>query len=125
MMKDWISRATILNELDTSLQHFGNEYTPEESRLIRKFRDYIATLPSACEWMPFILREPTNAELVVHPNAQFIMDQPRPVDGQEILVTDGETVWIDRFSVLYGDAYLNRGTDFMTYMWMPLPEVEK
>ena len=51
-----------------------------------------------------------------------MLEKPFPKIGKEILVTDGESVWIDAMYVLYGQASLNRTSDFRGLKWTEIPD---
>jgi len=120
-MSDLIERQPILDEIRSSIAHFEEMYTSDELRMLNQFEQYISILPSASTWNPFYLRELTEDEKKKYPRSRYMMDDPKPKAGQDILVTDGSRAWVDTFYVLYGQAFLNAGTDFWNYKWAPIP----
>ena len=123
-MSDLIERQPILDEIRSSIAHFEEMYTSDELRMLNQFEQYISILPSASKWNPFLLREITEEEKLLHPKTTYMMDEPRPKAGQDIIVTDGERIWTDVFCVVFGDAFLlNAGTEFWKYRWIPIPSL--
>lgn len=49
------------------------------------------------KWKQFTSREPTENELKLNPALKFVLFGFVPEDGQLILVSDGKTVWVDKF----------------------------
>ena len=57
---------------------------------------------------------------------QYMLDCKMPDDGQEILVTNGETTWQDTCFIDSNGYYLDGGYDWIDIMaWMPLPKPYK
>ena len=55
-----------------------------------------------------------------------MLDCKMPDDGQEILVTNGETTWQDTCFINSNGYYLDGGYDWIDIMaWMPLPKPYK
>ena len=67
--------------------------------------------PKADEWIPFALEE-------------NFLNCPLPEEDQEILVTDGRSVWTDTFCRDGDDCYLDGGYEFVAEVtaWQPKPE---
>ena len=75
------------------------------------------------EWIP-VESEP--AEPDSSTEYEFLITSPLPDSGQEILVTNGESVWCDIFyddDGCYTDGGYNFGTEIIA--WMPLPKTYK
>lgn len=121
-MTDLISRTSILEELERSSVYYGEEYSEDEWSMLAKFERYVRSLPSHTRWNAFNVRKPTSDEAVRFPNSNYMLEKPFPKIGKEILVTDGESVWIDAMYVLYGQASLNRTSDFRGLKWTEIPD---
>lgn len=77
------------------------------------------------DWIKVKTRELTQAERDNFPNANFMWDMEIPEDGDEVLVSDGKSVWTD----IWGDYEPNlcgfENIDFKdgeNLWWMPFPE---
>lgn len=83
-------------------------------------------LPSAEQWIPFTMREPTEEEREMFPDWDFVFDCQLPESGEDVLLTDGKYVWEDTF---YNDdgCYFEKADDidFQGYAWMPMPDPYK
>lgn len=51
-----------------------------------------------------------------------ILASPIPDDEQEILISDGDSVWFDTFINDLGECYLDSNVELIGLAWMPLPE---
>ena len=76
------------------------------------------------EWNELIIREPTEEErMLCGRRDHFFVVENLPGLGEEVLVTNGEEIWIDSFAEderLYL-SFTERKVDEVT-SWMPLPE---
>lgn len=74
-------------------------------------------------WIPFKIRPVTEDEKYYHPDLDGVFDCELPEDGQDILISNGETVWKDTFIHDGMECYLDGGEDIEEGMaWMPLPQ---
>lgn len=65
--------------------------------------------PKVNEWIRFELDE------------DGILVSPIPDDEQEILISDGDSVWFDTFINDLGECYLDSNVELIGLAWMPLP----
>lgn len=67
-------------------------------------------------WIPFVSEYDEEEK-------QEMLTGTIPEDEQEILVTDGKSVWLDTF-MYEGEFYLDSGSELVStaVAWMPLPE---
>jgi len=76
-------------------------------------------------WTPFKVRPLAEEEKDYYKDFEQILDGSVPEDGQEILVSEGKSVWADTF-MKDNECYLDSGYDIKNGMaWMPLPEPYK
>lgn len=75
------------------------------------------------EWIEFKVRDLTLEEKEIHPDWYYMMDCPAPKHGEEILVSNGISTWIDTWHSDNDGCYLDDGFDLEIYRaaWMPLP----
>ena len=80
-------------------------------------------------WIPVKyhqISEKERAEEFLSKDIQYMLDCKMPDDGQEILVTNGETTWQDTCFIDSNGYYLDGGYDWIDIMaWMPLPKPYK
>ena len=80
-------------------------------------------------WIPVKyhqISEKERAEEFISKDIQYMLDCKMPDDGQEILVTNGETTWQDTCFIDSNGYYLDGGYDWIDIMaWMPLPKPYK
>ena len=80
-------------------------------------------------WIPVKyhqISEKERAEESVSNDIQYMLDCKMPDDGQEILVTNGQTTWQDTSFIDCDGYYLDGGYDWIDIMaWMPLPKPYK
>ena len=80
-------------------------------------------------WIPVKyhqISEKERAEESVSNDIQYMLDCEMPDDGQEILVTNGETTWQDTSFIDCDGYYLDSGYDWIEITaWRPLPEPYK
>lgn len=72
--------------------------------------DIIKEMPKVGEWIPFTGDE------------DGYLDCEAPDIDEEILVSDGNTVWEDIFMSDEDGCYLERNVNLTGVAWMPLPE---
>lgn len=80
-------------------------------------------------WVPVKyhqISEKERAEESISNNIQCMLDCKMPDDGQEILVTNGETTWQDTSFIDCDGYYLDSNYDWIDITaWRPLPEPYK
>ena len=77
-------------------------------------------------WIPIEWRELDEEEKEKYPDRIMIISGKNPDEGDEILLTDGEDVWIDMLCADDDYCYFDSGTDIIDVTaWMPLPEPYK
>lgn len=79
--------------------------------------------PKVGEWIHFTKRPCDEEEKEMY-GWDEMLDCPLPEHEQEILVTDGEYVWIDTFMYddTEGGCYLDSGNEMIGLAWMLKPE---
>lgn len=97
-------------ELVKDIFSIGIVYSTD-ARLIDLFLEMVNNQPKVGEWIPFTLEE-------------NFLNCPLPEEDQEILVTDGRSVWTDTFCRDGDDCYLDGGYEFVAEVtaWQPKPE---
>lgn len=80
-------------------------------------------------WIPIKyhqISEKEREEESILKNIQYMLDCKMPDDGQEILVTNGETTWQDTSFIDCDGYYLDSNYDWIEITaWQPLPEPYK
>lgn len=80
-------------------------------------------------WIPVKyhqISEKERAEESISNDIRYMLDCKMPDDGQEILVTNGESTWQDTSFIDCGGYYLDSGYDWIEITaWRPLPEPYK
>ena len=80
-------------------------------------------------WIPVKyhqISEKERAEESISTDIQYMLDCKMPDDGQEILVTNGETTWQDTSFIDCDGYYLDSGYDWIEITaWQPLPKPYK
>ena len=80
-------------------------------------------------WIPVKyhqISEKERAEEFISRDIHYMLDCKMPDDGQEILVTNGETTWQDTCFIDSNGYYLDGGYDWIDITaWMPLPKPYK
>ena len=80
-------------------------------------------------WIPVKyhqISEKERAEESISNDIQYMLDCKMPDDGQEILVTNGETTWQDTSFIDCDGYYLDSGYDWIDITaWQPPPEPYK
>lgn len=94
----------------------------EETRETEK--EKIPTVPM--KWIPFTRRPPTEEEKEENPEFCYYLDGRLPDDGEEVLVSNGRSVWVDTFSY-DGDGvgFECCGAIEEDMAWMPMPKPHK
>lgn len=80
-------------------------------------------------WIPVKyhqISEKERAEESISNDIQYMLDGKMPDDGQEILVTNGETTWQDTSFIDCDGYYLDSNYDWIDITaWRPLPDPYK
>lgn len=77
------------------------------------------------KWTRFISRELNDEEAECYGNMyQFIWDCPIPDEDEEVLLTDGQTIWTEQW-IDYGDGQCLENSDPEGLYWMPFSELLK
>ena len=80
-------------------------------------------------WIPVKyhqISEKESAEESISRDIHYMLDCKMPDDGQEILVTNGETTWQDTCFIDCDGYYLDSNYDWIDITaWRPLPEPYK
>ena len=80
-------------------------------------------------WIPVKyhqISEKERAEESISNDIRYMLDCKMPDDGQEILVTNGETAWQDTSFIDCDEYYLDSGYDWIEITaWQPLPKPYK
>lgn len=108
----------------------------EERDAFVTFQELIDELQGAIEqdekengWIPIKyhqISEKERAEEFLSKDIQYMLDCKMPDDGQEILVTNGETTWQDTSFIDCDGYYLDSNYDWIDVTaWRPLPEPYK
>ena len=101
------------------LRSCGNEVNdPSWEDCIAEIERRLNTKP---DWKPFEFRELDEDEKEEHPSWDYIMVNS-PYDEQEILVSDGKSVWEDCFFNDGTQCYLDSNRDMEGLAWMPMPK---
>lgn len=114
-----------LIDADALLEAYDREHVGPPGGA-RKLIEEAPTIEPAEDWIPFRSREMTEEERKEYPpEITGIWCEPLPDHGQEILVSDGRSVWDDTF---FDDdyCYLDSGDDIKEGMaWMHKPQPYK
>lgn len=89
--------------------------------------DDVPTIKTAVlqEWIPFKYRDADEEEREAYKTDQ-ILDCKMPDDDEEILISNGKTVWLDTMCYDALGAYLDSNIEITEDMaWMPLPGPHK
>lgn len=91
-----------------------NGFTKSEVKGLEYALKLVKMQPKVGEWIPFTLED-------------NFLNCPLPEEDQEILVTDGHSVWTDTFCRDGDDCYLDGGYEFVAEVtaWQPKPEPPK
>lgn len=79
------------------------------------------------EWIKVKTREPTDRERELYPEMKFWWDMETPEWFTDVLLTDGDTVWVGLW--IDGDSYRGFGysspDDYENLWYMPFPKPPK
>lgn len=94
--------------------------------MIEQLKDDLEQDEKENGWIPVKyhqISEKEREEESILKNIQYMLDRKMPDDGQEILVTNGETTWQDTSFIDCDGYYLDSGYDWIEITaWRPLPE---
>lgn len=99
------------------------------SEMIEQLQDDLEQDEKENGWIPVKyhqISEKERAEESISTDIQYMLDCKMPDDGQEILVTNGETTWQDTSFIDCDEYYLDSNYDWIDITaWRPLPEPYK
>lgn len=108
---------------------YAGVYVKVVQDMIEKLQDDLEQDEKENGWIPVKyhqISEKERAEESISNDIQYMLDCKMPDDGQEILVTNGETTWQDTCFIDSNGYYLDGGYDWIDIMaWMPLPNPYK
>lgn len=108
---------------------YAGVYVKVVQDMIEKLQDDLEQDEKENGWIPVKyhqISEKERAEESISKNIQYMLDCKMPDDGQEILVTNGETTWQDTCFIDSNGYYLDGGYDWIDITaWMPLPKPYK
>lgn len=108
---------------------YAGVYVKVVQDMIEKLQDDLEQDEKENGWIPVKyhqISEKERAEESISNDIQYMLDCKMPDDGQEILVTNGETTWQDTCFIDSDGYYLDGGYDWIDIMaWMPLPKPYK
>lgn len=104
-------------------------YVADVLEMLEQLKDDLEQDEKENGWIPVKyhqISEKERAEEFISKDIQYMLDCKMPDDGQEILVTNGETTWQDTCFIDSNGYYLDGGYDWIDIMaWMPLPKPYK
>ena len=121
----------IYDYIKRTINPYGRPFEGTAYELGLKIMDYIENMDNEKEngWIPVKyhqISEKERAEESISTDIQYMLDCKMPDDGQEILVTNGETTWQDTCFIDCDGYYLDSGYDWIEITaWRPLPEPYK
>ena len=108
---------------------YAGVYVKVVQDMIEKLQDDLEQDEKENGWIPVKyhqISEKERAEESISNDIQYMLDCKMPDDGQEILVTNGETTWQDMCFIDSNGYYLDGGYDWIDITaWMPLPKPYK
>lgn len=108
---------------------YAGVYVKVVQDMIQKLQDDLEQDEKENGWIPVKyhqISEKERAEESISNDIQYMLDCKMPDDGQEILVTNGETTWQDTCFIDSNGYYLDGGYDWIDITaWMPLPKPYK
>ena len=115
------------------MQDIVNRYKLVTARdfleMIEQLQDDLEQDEKENGWIPVKyhqISEKERAEEFLSKDIQYMLDCKMPDDGQEILVTNGETTWQDTSFIDCDGYYLDSNYDWIDITaWRPLPEPYK
>lgn len=108
---------------------YAGVYVKVVQDMIEKLQDDLEQDEKEKGWIPVKyhqISEKERAEEFISKDIQYMLDCKMPDDGQEILVTNGETTWQDTCFIDCDGYYLDSNYDWIDITaWRPLPEPYK
>ena len=108
---------------------YAGVYVKVVQDMIEKLQDDLEQDEKENGWIPVKyhqISEKERAEESISNDIRYMLDCKMPDDGQEILVTNGETTWQDTCFIDSNGYYLDGGYDWIDITaWMPLPKPYK
>ena len=122
-----------LSDYHDWIQDIVNRYELITARdvleMIEQLQDDLEQDEKENGWIPVKyhqISEKERAEESISNDIQYMLDCKMPDDGQEILVTNGETTWQDTSFIDCDGYYLDSGYDWIDITaWRPLPDPYK
>lgn len=108
---------------------YAGVYVKVIQDMIEQLQDDLEQDEKENGWIPVKyhqISEKERAEEFISKDIQYMLDCKMPDDGQEILVTNGETTWQDTCFIDCDGYYLDSNYDWIDITaWRPLPEPYK
>ena len=108
---------------------YAGVYVKVIQDMIEQLQDDLEQDEQEKGWIPVKyhqISEKERAEESISNDIQYMLDCKMPDDGQEILVTNGETTWQDTSFIDCDGYYLDSNYDWIEIKaWRPLPEPYK
>jgi hypothetical protein len=108
---------------------YAGVYVKVIQDMIEQLQDDLEQDEKENGWIPVKyhqISEKERAEEFISKDIQYMLDCKMPDDGQEILVTNGETTWQDTSFIDCDGYYLDSNYDWIDITaWRPLPEPYK
>lgn len=108
---------------------YAGVYVKVIQDMIEQLQDDLEQDEKENGWIPVKyhqISEKERAEESISNDIRYMLDCKMPDDGQEILVTNGETTWQDTSFIDCDGYYLDGGYDWIDIMaWRPLPKPYK
>lgn len=108
---------------------YAGVYVKVIQDMIEQLQDDLEQEEKENGWIPVKyhqISEKERAEEFISKDIQYMLDCKMPDDGQEILVTNGETTWQDTSFIDCDGYYLDSNYDWIDITaWRPLPEPYK
>ena len=108
---------------------YAGVYVKVVQDMIEKLQDDFEQDEKENGWIPVKyhqISEKERAEESISRDIHYMLDCKMPDDGQEILVTNGETTWQDTCFIDCDGYYLDSNYDWIDITaWRPLPEPYK
>ena len=121
----------IYDYIKRTINPYGRPFEGTAYELGLKIMGYIENMDDEKEngWIPVKyhqISEKEREEESISKDIHYMLDCKMPDDGQEILVTNGETTWQDTSFIDCDGYYLDSNYDWIDVTaWRPLPEPYK
>ena len=108
---------------------YAGLYVKNVLEMLEQLQDDLEQDEKENGWIPVKyhqISEKERAEESISNDIRYMLDCKMPDDGQEILVTNGETTWQDTCFIDCDGYYLDSNYDWIEITaWQPLPEPYK